>query len=415
MKNYFFTLDNGLQVLIVQDKNKKNGFAELITKFGSKTEGFIYQGEKHSISLGLAHLLEHAIIEESPLGNAANYFKARYVKFNGATGNDYTRFYISDILDFENNLVKLIQVVNQPCFSEECLKEIKKPVIEEIRSYEDRLFLDISKTCYESLHHFHHRWNHCGSIEEVENISIEELNLVHRIFYQPKNQFLKISYAGDLDKIKQLIIDTYQKMEREPVLYEEIVLMEPLSVYQKKKVIPAKGKEELVYVLFKIPTGDFTPKELVRLSFYISYFLKENFSDGSHIYKEFIEKKYTIYSLEKSFDFEKHFMILTIGVFSSFLEEIKIAILKCFQQIHVNEETFELWKKETMIDLLLREEDPLNYLHPYADNILTFHYEKPDTLLDAESFSVEEYRDFLNRLDFSEYAVVGRIEEEKHE
>ncbi len=415
MKSYFFKLENGLQVLIVQDKSKKNGFAELITRFGSKTEGYMLDGERHFVTPGLAHLLEHTIIENSFLGNAANYFKERYVGFNGSTGYQYTRYYISDILDFKKNLVHLIQMVMKPTFDEEKLENIKKPVIEEIRAINDRLFLDIERACYEAVHHYNRRYNHGGSIEDVKGITMDELKQVHRVFYQPFNQFLKISYAGDIEEMKKLIMDAYANLHLEECELKKIVLEEPKTVNKKEMIIPANGKEEMVYVLFKIPKNDFSPKELVRSSFYLSHFLAENFSDGSPLYKEFIEKKYTIYSIERSFEYEDDYIILTIGVFSSYLKEIEEAVLNCIKEKKISEEKFELWKKETMIDILLREEDPIKYLHPYADNILTFDYPYPDTLEDIESFTIEEYRQFLNRLDFGEHAVVARLEKGKDE
>ena len=86
----------------------------------------------YQIPFGLAHLLEHNIVENSIYDNAIAYFNQNYVASNAYTTDFRTMFYIDVVCDFEKHLEELITMVNKPLFTNK-LNEIKKPIYEEIK------------------------------------------------------------------------------------------------------------------------------------------------------------------------------------------------------------------------------------------------------------------------------------------
>lgn len=411
IKTDYMTLDNGLRLILCQDNTRKSTTFEILTNLGGDTEGFIIDGEKYYITKGLAHLMEHALIDHSEYGNAFNFFQSKYVRFNGYTTDIRTSFYINDILDFENNMVKLIRVVNKLNFKESDLEDIKKPVIEEIRRASDNRFRNVREANNECFYHNPKPIDNLGSIEEVEGITYEEMKLCHDVFYQPSNQIICISGKFDKEKTIEMILDTYKELGNESIDYELIKRDEPKSVAKKEKLIIDKENEEYCDIRYKIKDAPFTPYELVKLSFYLEFFIRHNFKDGTEIYNYMVDNKYTVYSIDTSVGYNDNLASITIGCFTSHVDEFISRVQDIMHNKPINEEEFYIWKNNVIISLILREEHPNKMIGPFADNILTFNYEKCDTVEDIESLNIEELREYLNRLDLSEYAIVSRRKE----
>lgn len=412
-KNDTFVLDNGLRIVMCLDTTKKSCYAEIITKFGSKTEGYILNGKKHIITPGLAHMLEHALIDSSIYGNAFDHLKKDYVSFNGFTNSKMTSFYINDILDFENNLVKLINIVNNPQFDEKSLIETKKPIIEEIRTSNDNRFKNILDAVKRCLYCNHNKLETLGTEEDVNSITYEELKECHDLFYIPSNQILSIAGNFDENKIKKIILDAYAKLDRKEFDFEEIIIEEPKNINKPTEVIVDNENEEIVMMDFKVPLDKLNNYERVKLSFYMESFFRYNFRDGSKIYNYMIDNKYSVYSIDVSYRVEKDLAYISVSSFTNHLEEFRDFVLDIMREIPYNAEEFEIWKKETIIGLILRSEHPNKELGPFVDNIITYDYYDVDTIEDVNSCSIEEFKDFFNRLDFKNYTVVSRVQEKE--
>ena len=70
-----------------------------------------------------------------------------------------------------------------------------------------------------------------------------------------------------------------------------------------------------------------------------------------------------------------------------------------------DEELFELTKKNTIINFILRDDNVLNVVIPFIDNIIDFDYPYMDKIEDIKSFNFKEYKEFIKKLDFSNEVV----------
>ena len=57
-------LDNGLTIYFYVDKRRHSTFFQHITLFGGKTKDFIYDGDEYHLQDGIAHILEHYVVDE---------------------------------------------------------------------------------------------------------------------------------------------------------------------------------------------------------------------------------------------------------------------------------------------------------------------------------------------------------------
>ena len=136
IKTYKRTLKNGLTILMVPDETKNMTQAKLMVNYGAAIRKIRANNKTYQIPFGLAHLLEHNIVENSIYDNAIAYFNQNYVASNAYTTDFRTMFYIDVVCDFEKHLEELITMVNKPLFTNK-LNEIKKPIYEEIKRKQD--------------------------------------------------------------------------------------------------------------------------------------------------------------------------------------------------------------------------------------------------------------------------------------
>ena len=92
-------LDNGLTVLLNRDKSKKRTTANIYVKCGGVDNTYKIDGIQKVFPYGVAHFLEHYLLEQSIYGNAGEYFSQDYIDFNGITYNYVKRRFYQDYLE----------------------------------------------------------------------------------------------------------------------------------------------------------------------------------------------------------------------------------------------------------------------------------------------------------------------------
>ena len=84
---------------------------------------------------------------------------------------------------------------------------------------------------------------------------------------------------------------------------------------------------------------------------------------------------------------------------------LKEEIIKAMKNIIMDKEIFELDKKNTILDIILREENLSSVVGPLIGNIVDFNYPYPDTVEDIQKLNFEEYKNMIFSLDFSNYTI----------
>ena len=232
IKTYKKVLDNGITLLFVPDKTKNITHCEIIIKFGGSNRAFIYNEKKYNIPYGLAHLLEHNIVENSIYGNAINHFNEYHTNFNAVTTSNRTSFYFDTVYDFYSRLEELINIVNKPLFTNK-LEEIKNPIYEEIKRKNDSYNYNYFKTLNECIYNNNYI-NILGDINTINKINNDELKFIHEIFYNSQNQIIAISGNFDIDKTIKIINKLYKNNDYK---YEKIDNQEKYDVNIKEKTI----------------------------------------------------------------------------------------------------------------------------------------------------------------------------------
>ncbi|TDE45830.1 insulinase family protein [Flavobacterium rhamnosiphilum] len=227
-----FTLENGLHVILHIDRSDPVVAVALTSHVGSAREKV---GRT-----GFAHLFEHLLFLESEnLGKGGlDKMSARIggSGANGSTNRDRTEYFQTVPKDALEKMIwaeadKLgyfINTVTEPVLAKE--KQVVKN--EKRQSYDNRPyghnFSVISKNLYPATHPY--SWEVIGSLEDLQNATLEDVKSFYNRWYVPNNVTLTI--AGDFDvKQTKVWVEKYfgeikrgqdiPKMEKQPVTLTE--------------------------------------------------------------------------------------------------------------------------------------------------------------------------------------------------
>ncbi|MFD1704407.1 M16 family metallopeptidase [Methylopila henanensis] len=207
-----FTLDNGLEVVVIPDRRAPVVTHMVWYKVGSADE-------PRGVS-GIAHFLEHLMFKGTAK-NPAGAFSKQVAELGGQenafTSFDYTSYFqrvakehLATVMAFEadrmTGLVLTDEVVNPE----------RDVVLEERRSRVDgdpssQLSEAVAATLF--VNHPYGTpiigWEH-----EIEKLSREDALAFYKRFYTPNNAILVIAGDVDADEVRTLAAETYGKVER---------------------------------------------------------------------------------------------------------------------------------------------------------------------------------------------------------
>lgn len=405
-------LKNGIRLVLCEDQTKNRTFMKIIVNYGGAIKKIKYDGKEYDIIPGAAHLLEHTLIEASEYGNMFDYLSDKYVSFNATTSSKLTSFYMDTVSNAYDRLLELINVVNNASFNDELLDNTKAPVLEEIRMGADRQYEEFAIASINSLLTQNVFINNLGTLEDITKIDSEYLKFIHSVFYRPENQVIALSGNFDSEKVKRIIEEAYDKIEFDDSKYELLDKHEDDEVSKDYVKIIKPDLDEIIKMSFKINIGSLTPKERVKLSFYISFFLDYNFDDSSDLFKTIKKENLSPYSVNRNINtMYDDYIILSFTLYGNNVDRFKELVLDIIDKKPFDEEMFELMKKENLINLINRNDHCSRMLAPFVANVVDFKYYDVDKLSDIEEFTITDYQNTLNSLDFSHYTICVQTKE----
>ncbi len=252
-----YTLDNGLRVVLNQDKSVPVVAVAVYYDVGSRNER---QGRT-----GFAHLFEHMMFQGSENVKKAEHFQ--YISkaggtMNGTTSTERTNYFeavpanqLPLTLWLESDRMRSLAV------TEENLTNQRNAVQEEKRlNYDNQPYGEVFNTLNEMVYkNFSNSHSTIGSMKDLDDATVEDIKEFFRIYYAPNNAVLSISGAFDEKEVKQLVEKYFGTIKNQPKP-EAINVSEPKEVaetykkYEDKLApfpaflmgwkIPARGTDE---------------------------------------------------------------------------------------------------------------------------------------------------------------------------
>ena len=395
-------LDNGLTIYFYSDKRRHSTFFQHITLFGGKTKDFIVDGKEYHMQDGVAHILEHYVVEENARGNFLKLLGESQMATNASTYYNMTRYYFEAVEDVEYGIETMIKGIYSPVFNEERLEKIKKPILQEIRGKMVNKFYHSTQTTLNNVYKNIKVRSIGGSLEDVSNTTLEDVVTCFEAFYQPKNQFIVVGGNFDRDKVLKVIEDAYKELDIKERDVEVINVKEDDYVVKEYEEIEFPTGEEYTEVSYKVNLSKFSVKERLKLDFYFHYFFNMYFGTTSDLYKGLVKDGIITTTMSCS-DFSLgDYTLISAGSYSNNSKELERRIKEVFEKLDsFNEELFEIDKRDSILKIVLRSENLFDTIMPFVSNIVEFNYPYPDTVKDIEEFSFEDFVKTIKSLDFS--------------
>ena len=407
---YEEVLDNGLTVFICKTPSFVKKYAYFQTRYGSCYNEFVPLGKKEykKFPLGIAHFLEHKLFESSDNESVFEAFINDTAYCNAATSYDRTFYYFSCNDKFNNNLNRLIDMVQSPYFTDSNVEKEKGIIGQEIDMYQN----DPNQTVYDKLYYNSFvndpvRFDIAGSKKDIKKITKEDLYECYNTFYHPSNMFLTV--VGDVDEKEVIkVIKENQSKKTFPKKEELKVkkIKEPKEVFKKEEVVKRNVINTKIGYSYKILYDNLSLEESLKRSFYIDTFLRTKFGELTEFTEKLINK-----GLCKSY-FNYYFMDNKNNALITFTgditddKKVKKLIDDKLNTVDDLEKDFNLFKKSNLSDYIKTFESPSAIC-----NYIRFLYNRYGKIIDnwyniIKEVTFDEYLEFIKSIDFSNQSKI---------
>lgn len=408
------TLDNGLKVYLYKEPKRHSTFFQFITLFGGITKDFKYKNREYHFQDGIAHILEHYIVECNDCGNFLKELGKRQMNTNAFTHFNMTRFYFEAVEDVNYGIRTMLEGIYNIKFEKEKLEKLKNPIYQEIRGRSDNKFYQASILTLDNLFNKINFRSIGGEIEEVKKTTIEDIKTCYEAFYQPKNQFIVVAGNFHRDEVLKEIDDFYKDKVFDNENVELLDLEEEIIVKNDEGVLIHPTPLEHIELAFKIDISKLSPQERLDLDFSLGCFYNQYFGVTSPIYKKLVDEKVITSGISCGDNIIGNFLVINVGAYTYDIDYFKKTILDSLKTLeYFDEEKFELDKKNAILRIILRDENIINMIMPFVDNIVNFNYPYLDNVSDLERFSYEGFVKYIRDIDFSNYTITIIREKER--
>ncbi|MXV38712.1 insulinase family protein [Flavobacteriaceae bacterium Ap0902] len=222
-----YDLDNGLHVILHQDKSAPVVVTSVMYHVGAKDE--------NPERTGFAHFFEHLLFEGTENIERGDWFKI--VTSNGGKNNANTtddRTYYYEV--FPSNNLQLGLWMESERLLHPIINQIGVDTQNEVVKEEKRLRVDnspygnIIKAIKENIFTKHpYRWTTIGEMEHLDAATLEEFQDFNKKFYIPNNAVLVV--AGDFDhaQAKEWIDAYFSEIPAGPAIERPVIKEDPIT------------------------------------------------------------------------------------------------------------------------------------------------------------------------------------------
>ncbi|MFD2829722.1 EF-P 5-aminopentanol modification-associated protein YfmH [Corticicoccus populi] len=404
-KVYQETLDNGLDVFIINKPGYNKKFVTYTTKYGSLDDQFTANGVSHKVPDGIAHFLEHKMFEKED-GDVFNLFSKNGANANAFTSFDRTSYLFSTTEQFYPNLKLLMDMVEQPYFTDETVAREVGIINEEIKMYQDnpgyRLYFETLNAMYQNLPV---KIDIAGTLDSISEITKEHLFLCHETFYHPSNMVLIMVGDYNVEEVIGYVKEHQSKREiSDEMAIERLLPEEPREVNTRKKVLELDVNETKVMLGFKHHQDLEDPDDRLKRDISMMFALDMLFGEQSEYYYEMLNSRLIDDSFNFSHQEETQFSHVLMTTNTDAPDAFKDRILEIIEEAKHNntitKERLDNQKREVIGDFLSSLNSPEYIANQYTKYHLDGYdlYQLPEII---EDITLEEVKfhvfDVLNK------------------
>ncbi len=402
----YYDVIEGLPVYIWKNEKVKGMISSLNVRYGSIHQEFRVNGKNYKVPSGIAHFLEHLNFYESDTTTATGYFSEYGSEVNAYTTFEYTSYYVYTTNHYLENLNHLIDFVLTPHFSKKIVNKERSIIIEETRADEDMPESNLYYTHYQDLFHkYKYRHQITGLVEDIKNITLEDIELVYQTFYHPSNMFLVVCGNVNQHEVFKLVQDNLNKKD---ILPSPIVKLkkykEPARVHTKYEEIVGNVENPKVKISLKIPLNNFKNWDEITLRLITSLIVISNFGPTSDL-KEYLMEEELISYMSASRSFIEDYILITITLETKYVSEVIDKIKESFQNLTMTESNLERKIKSTIATLVLYYDDINDVNETILTDVLYFHKVIDNVKEILNAIKLEDVQKVIQAIDTENLAI----------
>jgi zinc protease len=246
-----FTLDNGMQLLLEENRSAPVISFNALVKVGSSFET--------DAEAGMCHVIEHMLFKGTPtrpVGAIARDIEAAGGEINAYTSFDQTVYYINMAMRFaDRGLAILADALQHPLFDENELAREKEVILEEIRREKDNPGRMVGEILFKSAFERHPYGRPIiGSPETVKSFKRSHLIDFYKRWYVPKNISFIVVGDFDTDTMLEQIRRTFAHFEGPPPPMPQVeAIVEPPQKEMRIVVEHMNIQSTYVAIAYHIP------------------------------------------------------------------------------------------------------------------------------------------------------------------
>ncbi|EHQ24227.1 M16 family metallopeptidase [Mucilaginibacter paludis] len=277
-----FTLNNGLRVIVHEDKTTPMAVLNVLYDVGARDED--------PDQTGFAHLFEHLMFGGSV--NIPSYDEPLQRvggENNAFTSNDITNYYITlPSANIETAFWLESDRMLSLAFSEKSLEVQRNVVMEEFKQrYLNQPYGDVWLKLRPLVYKKHpYRWATIGKeLSHIEDAKIEDVKAFFKKHYNPQNAIMVVGGDVDIEQVKQLAEKWFGSIPAGEK-YNRDLPQEPVQKDERRETTTAKVPLDALYIAFQM-------KGRKDNSYYATDLISDILSRGnsSRLYRNLLKDK----------------------------------------------------------------------------------------------------------------------------
>lgn len=415
---YKEVLDNGLEVIMYPMKNVSDFSAKLTTKYGNDYVKFKHEGDSKWIEtpFGVAHFLEHLTFHMDGY-EAMDVITKDGNYSNAYTNSDCTTYVLSGTINYEKDLAFLLKYVFTPYYTSETVEKERGIIREEAKRSFDNVDNQFYYNCKKAIYkNNHHRDYVTGSVEDVDNITIDDITNAYNTFYKPSNMFLVICGSIDVDKSLDIIKSTLNEFDFKnegKVVVEDVD--EQVEVYKHESIIEDKVNIIKTSVSFKMPFSYFSSLKLSTrdLYRYLHFIFTINFGATSDFAIDIENNNIAPSSPSVYVEIEDNFFIGTIEITTNKDKEYIELLKKYISNISVDEQSIIRKRNSVIGNYIMHFDDSNDVNHDIGSDILMFGDYAPDEMEKLNNLDINMINKIIKLIDKNNYSIIKLVPKKK--
>lgn len=358
---YYDKLDNGLELYLLPNKKAKGYYITLNIKFGSIDTEFSINKKNYKVPNGVAHFLEHLMFNEPDGTTAHEMFAKLGSACNAATSFDFTYYEVYSTNKFKENLEYLLDYVYRPYFTNKLVKNEKGIIIEEVKMGENSPYRELYFKSKENVF-FKNPYKNLisGTVDDVKNITLKDIELCYNTFYHPENMFIVITGNFNPYEARAMISENLSRKK-----FKKFNKAIRKVFKEPKEVVKAYDEKEMNILIpkatinIKMNTNDFKIKGIdkLKLLLYLNIFLSLKFGKTSLLSEKLINNNLLTDDITSGVQIDPVNTLISISFESLYSKEVLELIKEEFNDTKISLKDLKRKVKRNISNKILNFDD----------------------------------------------------------